>query len=264
MSVEEGLKSTDVEIIKSARGSAKGKVSKNVKALGNVLIRDGETYLLDDIDHDRAEKIYDSLNASNEEFQELYDKYHCFADQNTLSSTLVQEFETKYLSDVDDAYTGAVKLYAGYKKAHKLSIRKTKIKLLESKISSLKESVNTEVDAAKELLESSDENVKKTARTVKNELRSSFESYDSKVNELLELKVDCQESEDKHSTIAGDRTAIIKEVKTLCIELEAIAVSLGSVSSGSSRATENSIVKLQKLKCPKFTGVPRDFGQFKM
>ena len=54
MSVEEGLKSTDVEIIKSARGSAKGKVSKNVKALGNVLIRDGGTFLLDEIDHDRA------------------------------------------------------------------------------------------------------------------------------------------------------------------------------------------------------------------
>ena len=169
MSVEEGLKSTDVEIIKSARGSAKGKVSKNVKALGNVLIRDGETYLLDDIDHDRAEKIYDSLNTSNEEFQELYDRYHRYAEK-TLTGTLVQEFETKYLSDVDNAYTGAVKLYAGYKKAQKLSLRKTKMKLLESKISSLKECVVTEVSAAKELLESSNENVKKTARTVKNEL----------------------------------------------------------------------------------------------
>ena len=35
------------------------------------------------------------------------------------------------------------------------------------------------------------------------------------------------------------------------------------MTSSSSRAAENSIVKLQKLKCPKFSGVPRDFGQFK-
>ena len=76
MSVEEGLKSTDVEIIKSARGSAKGKVSKNVKALENVLLRDGETFLLEEIDHERAEKVYDSLNTSSEEFQELHERYH--------------------------------------------------------------------------------------------------------------------------------------------------------------------------------------------
>ena len=130
---------------------------------------------------------------------------------------LKEDVETKYLSEVDEAYAGAVKLYAGYKKAQKLSLRKTKMKLLGSKISSLKESVKLKVNAAKELVESSDDNVKKTARTVKNELRSSFESYDSKVNELLEFEVESQEPEDKHSTITGDRTAIIKEVKSLCM-----------------------------------------------
>ena len=209
MSVEEGLKSTDVEIIKSARGSAKGKVSKNVKALENVLLRDGETFLLEEIDHERAEKVYDSLNTSNEEFQELHDRYHHYKEETTLEGALKKESETKYLSEVDEAYAGAVKLYAGYKKAQKLSLRKTKMKLLESKILSLKECVVTEVSAAKELLETSNENVKKTARTVKNELRSTFESYDSKVNELLEFEVESHEPEDKHSTIAGDRTSII-------------------------------------------------------
>ena len=135
MSVEEGLKSTDVEIVKSARGSAKGKVSKYVKALGNVLLRDGKTFLLEEIDQDRAEKVYDSLNTSYEEFQELHDRYHRYAEES-----LDEEVETKYLSEVDKAYSGAVKLYAGYKKSQKLSLRKTKMKLLESKISSLKES----------------------------------------------------------------------------------------------------------------------------
>ena len=123
MSVEEGLKSTDVEIIKSARGSAKGKVSKYVKALDNVLLRDGETFLLEEIDHERAEKVYDSLNTSNEEFQELYDKYHRYAEETTSTGALDQEVETKYLSEVDKAYSGAVKLYAGYKKSQKLQTK---------------------------------------------------------------------------------------------------------------------------------------------
>ena len=103
-------------------------------------------------------------------------------------------------------------------------------------------------------------------RTVKNELQSSFDSYDAKVNELLELKAECQEAkeaEDRLSTILIVRTALMKEFKALSIELEAVASSVGSVSSGSARSAMNSIVKLEKLKCPKFSTIPRYFGQFK-
>ena len=54
--MEEGLKSTNVEVIKMARGTAEGKVSQYIKALDNVLLRDMETFLLDNIDHDRADR----------------------------------------------------------------------------------------------------------------------------------------------------------------------------------------------------------------
>ena len=66
MSVEEGLKSTDVEIIKAARGAAKGKVSKYVKALDQALFRDEEVFRLDEIVESRVETVYDNLNTSNE------------------------------------------------------------------------------------------------------------------------------------------------------------------------------------------------------
>ena len=66
-------------------------------------------------------------------------------------------------------------------------MKKFKIKLLEAKITSLKKSVKAEIDSAKEILESWDKNIKKTSRIVKNEFRSSFEMYDTIVNELLEL-----------------------------------------------------------------------------
>ena len=89
MSVEEGLKSTDVEVIKSARGTAKGKVSRYVKALDNLFLCDEETFLLEDIDYNRAEIVYDNLNNSSEEFQELYNIYHCHAEINVATSALV-------------------------------------------------------------------------------------------------------------------------------------------------------------------------------
>ena len=123
-------------------------------------------------------------------------------------------------------------MYATYKKALKLSVKKAKVKLLEAKISKLKESVRAEIDAATEVIESLDDNMKKTVRTVKNELWSSFDLYDSKVNDYLELKVKCQEADDDDddsSAVLMEHTAILKEVKAVSTELEAIAASDGSV-----------------------------------
>ena len=263
MSVEEGLKSTDVEIIKAARGAAKGKVSKYVKALDKALFRDGEVFRLDEIDESRVETVYDNLNTSNDEFQELYDRYHQYASINASTAALIKEFEEKYLSEVDTAVLDVSKLYAKYRKAKKLSEGKVKEKSVETAVNSLKNALKIKIETAKAVLSSENENVKKTSRTVKNELRSSFESYDSKVNELLELNPSPEGTEDKFSAVEDERSTIATNIESLMIDLEVIALSSNSVSSGSSKSAESSIVKLQKLKCPKFSGVPRDFGQFK-
>ena len=118
---------------------------------------------------------------------------------------------------------------------------------LETKITRLKESVKAEKDSAKEVLESWDENAKKTSRTIKNELQSSFEMYDNKVKELLDLKVECrgadEETEERHSTMVAEMEAIMREVKAVCNELEDIAASVGSVSVGS-KTVDDIIVKL--------------------
>ena len=42
--------------------------------------------------------------------QELNDRYHCYVETSVEVSALVKEFEAKYLSDVEEAYTAAVKL----------------------------------------------------------------------------------------------------------------------------------------------------------
>ena len=126
----------------------------------------------------------------------------------------------------------------------------------------MKKSVRAEIDAATEVVKSLDNNMKKTARTVKNKLRSSFDLYNSKVNDFLELKVECQEADnddDDSSAVMMEKTAILKEVKAVCNELEAIAASVGSVSAGRKGTAVDTIVKLEKLKYPNFSGTPRDF-----
>ena len=84
-----------------------------------------------------------------------------------------------------------VKWYTAYKKALRLSFKKDKVKLLESEVTRLKEMVRLEIDATMEVVESTDDNVKKTARTGKNKLKLRFEEYNTKVSELMELKVKC-------------------------------------------------------------------------
>ena len=86
------MKSTAVEVIKATRGTAKGKVSRFVKALDNVLFHDLEEFVLEDIDHDRANKVYDQLNVAMEVFQELYNRYHQYAELNIEVGIQVHKF----------------------------------------------------------------------------------------------------------------------------------------------------------------------------
>ena len=135
-----------------------------------------ETFLLDNIDHNRADMVYDQLNLNSEKFNELYDRYHRYTEVDASTGALVKEFEAKYFSDVDEAYQAAVKLYATYKKALKLSVKKAKVKLLKAKIANLKESVRPKIDAATEVVESVDDNFKKTAKIVESKHKLSFET----------------------------------------------------------------------------------------
>ena len=72
---------------------------------------------MDQINHDRAEMVYNQLNLSMEEFKELYNRYHQYGELNTEAEVAVQEMEQKYLKEVEEAYSAVVKLYVNYKKA---------------------------------------------------------------------------------------------------------------------------------------------------
>ena len=99
--------------------------------------------------------------SKNLRFQELNYRYHRYVETSVEVGVLVKEFEAKYLKHVEEAYSSAVKLYATYKKALKLSVKKAKVKLLEAKILNLKEAKRAEIEAATEVVETLDKNVKK-------------------------------------------------------------------------------------------------------
>ena len=69
-----------------------------------------ETFVLEDIDHDRADMVYDQLNVAIEEFQELYNWYHQYAELNTEAEIQVHKLEAKYLKEVEEAHSATVKL----------------------------------------------------------------------------------------------------------------------------------------------------------
>ena len=63
MSIEEGLTSTNVATIRSARGAAKGHVTKNVRSLRDRLVVEGSKFLFDEIDDDIRNWILHTINS---------------------------------------------------------------------------------------------------------------------------------------------------------------------------------------------------------
>ena len=78
MSVEEGLLSVDAEVIKNARGAAKGKVTKYARALTDALILEDEKFVFQDIDDERVELAHKGLETSYDQFQDLHERYKQF------------------------------------------------------------------------------------------------------------------------------------------------------------------------------------------
>ena len=75
MSIKEGLESTDVAKIKAARGTAKGQVTKYCKNLQEDLVKDDDKFLLDEIESDEVQELYQKLGKSYSDFEDLHARY---------------------------------------------------------------------------------------------------------------------------------------------------------------------------------------------
>ena len=75
MSIEEGLKSTDVAKIKAARGTAKGQVTTNTTELRNALVVKDGKYLVNEIDENLVQELHQKLDKSHDNFLDLHYRY---------------------------------------------------------------------------------------------------------------------------------------------------------------------------------------------
>ena len=76
MSVEEGLLSADLSVIKKARTVSKGRFTKNINSLNITLSQDeDERFVFDNIDHDMVSLANSHLHSSYDTFQELHERY---------------------------------------------------------------------------------------------------------------------------------------------------------------------------------------------
>ena len=76
MSMDEGLQSTDVSVIKNARKVAKGKVTKGVNSLNLSLAQNtDESFVFNDIDDATVGEAHANLLSNYDLFQELHIRY---------------------------------------------------------------------------------------------------------------------------------------------------------------------------------------------
>ena len=221
------------------------------------------------------EEIYTTLLSSYEAFQELHDRHIEYASPGTdeQMSKFVED-ESVYAKNV------AMTVYTVDQKYAKFITASEAVKSragLENKLSSLKKEVTRnktslegKASAASLVINATDLNLKKAAKVVKTELSSALDNYKTKVSEYDDALVSIDEDLGTKFTEEKDFPNIIKTVEDLVVKLEAIVLELPDTKSTSESPSStgvdrvsNGAVKLQKISCPKFSGIPREFAKFK-
>ena len=263
--------SEDLVVIKGARSTAKGKVTRNINYLKNILRCDKDgNFITADIDGDSVKEAMTELKSSYECFQDLNERVMTFREKldDALAEADAIGKENLYESGVSEEYAAARTLVSKYKNTVKSEAKAkeeaTRLSTLQVEVDMLKLIYDGKYSAAKIVVESTDDGVRKTASLVKIELDKAIKEYTQK---LVEYKsaLDLLEGESKFKP-AGDCTTIVGEANEMILKLDSLAVSFTASSAPvteSVKIDHKNIVKLEKMSCPKFSGSPRDFAQWK-
>ena len=153
MSVEEGLKSTNVAVIKEARGVAKGKVTKTINSLKSALPSDNGKFLFELIDEKIVKEIYEKLDSCHDTFTELHERY-CYnrvAEKDLAEELKTEEREAQYSEKVATDVSSICREYVKYRKA------------LEAEIENKKSVAENKIKAEEKLAEDSAKDLEKSS-----------------------------------------------------------------------------------------------------
>ena len=128
MSIKEGLESTDVAKIKAARGTAKGQVTKYCKNLQEDLVKDDDKFLLDEIEYDEVQELYQKLTKSHSDFEDLHARYleNRKVETDPTADKAAIEKEENYAAEVKANYSEVRSSFLKYKKGLAASIEEEK------------------------------------------------------------------------------------------------------------------------------------------
>ena len=119
MSVERGLNSTNVDEIKEARATAKGKVTKNITFLKNALVCDANgKFLLDEIDEQLVRGTYEKLDTCHDTFQMLHTRF-CFfriEEKDPTTEAEAKEREKTYSEQVSTDLSSVMRQIVKFKR----------------------------------------------------------------------------------------------------------------------------------------------------
>ena len=103
----------------------------------------------------------------------------------------------------------------------------------------------------------------RSAKNTKSELKAALQAYFAKIGEYDAVIIALKARADRLLIKENQYHHTCKITEDLIIKLEAIAVQAASSRAPPVAAADAGVIKLQKITCPKFSGIPRDFTQFK-
>ena len=272
--VKEALNSVDPRIILKARGTEKGRVTRNVDRILAILKID-ETK--SDYNHESISKIElketeVSLREAFKNVQELHDRYqwHRVDGATDVEEAKIEEEQNAYIVQIEDKFHTGLKALEKYNLACEISQK-------ESPIKTAKESFENAKKIAEITLNSDDNIVQKTATIVKENLVECFDSLlkinddymqslkKKSINVTENEKIDLSKEKMAYWEVTNRLDVMIKrnEEKENTSEKSALIGQDLNTSIRESRSEGEKFLKLQKLTPPKFSGLYRDFPKFK-
>ena len=272
MSVEEGLRSEDVDVIKKARGLARGTLTNFINRLPKLLIKNSAGNLqCERISNTEVIALSVKLDKSHDTFQELHERFSQFRERGKESTEEedLQKADDVYGQEVVEKYYSAIADIEKYKKEF-IVLEKEETEV------DLKKLLEVDKLVANEVVSSSDPGMIQSAQSAKESLKFSYNNF---VKSKADLRKAMKDRGDWDEDIikACDYIAEGKEVHKLISQLDAVIATLTSTmvegkvkaadldqnASSAKTGSSPSIVKLQKMSCPQFSGFARDFAQFK-
>ena len=206
--------------------------------------------MLNEINESKVKESIDKLEDSYDTFLKLHDRYLEYGCPSVEAEAV--QFKSKgstYLKEVSDAFSTMnrrfVKFQSEKEKQSLKTANETKLSSLNKEVSWLKTNLEGEAAAAKTVVASEETNLRKTARTVKNSLMDSLDKYCEKVKEYETLIAVSEDQEEGKYSEVTDYLNVVNTVKSLGVQLEAIAL---EHSGGVPEASDKS--KSEKVSTP--------------